>query len=103
MLCQFRGNTFRLGSVFDSYSDLLKSNNLLNPLWESWTLSAPKCDTCAFEPYCGADPTYHHATAGNFLGHKTFSAFCQRNTGIFSHLLTLAADDSSARQLLWKW
>lgn len=103
MLAETGDQTFRLGTVFDEYGTLFMSSSLLNPLWDSFTLSVPKCDMCAFEPYCGADPTYHHATAGDFAGHKTFSAFCQRNTGIFSHLLTLATDDAYARRLLWRW
>ena len=57
------------------------SEKLLEPLEQSLTLSAPMCSTCAFEPYCGADPVFHHATMGDFVGHKAMSAFCQRNMG----------------------
>jgi uncharacterized protein len=103
MLAEMHDDTFRLGSVHDDYGDLLMSEKLLNPLWESFTLSVPKCDLCAFEPYCGADPTYHHVTSGDFAGHKTFSAFCQRNTGIFTYLLSQAADDPFVHNLLWEW
>lgn len=103
MLAEMHDDTFRLGTVHDSYGELLMSRKLLDPLWESFTLSVPKCDNCAFEPYCGADPTYHHITSGDFAGHKTFSAFCRRNTAIFTHLLTLANDDPFVHDLLWKW
>ena len=103
MLAEMHDETFRLGTVHDDYRELLMSPKLINPLWESFTLSVPKCDTCAFESYCGADPTYHHITGGDFVGHKTFSSFCRRNTGIFTHLLTLANDDSFVHDLLWKW
>jgi His-Xaa-Ser system radical SAM maturase HxsB len=103
MLAEMHDDTFRLGTVHDDYSSLLMSERLLTPLWESFTLSVPKCDLCAFEPYCGADPTYHHVTSGDFAGHKSFSGFCARNTGIFTHLLTLATDDPFVHDLLWKW
>ena len=66
-----------------------------SPLTESITLSAPMCTTCAFEPYCGADPVFHHATMGDFTGHKALSAFCQRNMGVF----TLAAAEDARRPL----
>ena len=69
------------------------SDALLNPLTESITLSAPMCSTCAFEPYCGADPVFHHATMGDFTGHKALSAFCQRNMGVFTLLLRKMRDD----------
>jgi len=102
MLAEMGDQTFRLGTVRDGYRSLMTSAKLHDPLRESFTLSVPGCDTCAFEPYCGADPTYHHATAGDFAGHKTFSAFCERNTGVFTHLLGLT-EDPFTRDLLRKW
>jgi uncharacterized protein len=61
------------------------------------------CQTCAFEPYCGADPVFHHATTGDFVGHKATSAFCRRNMGIFKALLRRARDDKFAQDLFWRW
>jgi uncharacterized protein len=102
MLAEMGDHSFRLGTVHDDYRSLIMSDALLGPLWDSYTLSVPKCDMCAFEPWCGADPVFHHTTTRDVVGHKTFSAFCKRNTGIFSHLLELQDDDFS-RELLWKW
>jgi hypothetical protein len=92
MLAEMHDHTFRLGNVAtSSYEDILLNEKLLQPLTESFTLSAPMCQTCAFEPYCGADPVFHHATTGDFVGHKATSAFCRRNMGIatkiFNHQL----------------
>ncbi|HEY1698835.1 MAG TPA: His-Xaa-Ser system radical SAM maturase HxsB [Trebonia sp.] len=104
MLAEMGDRTFRLGSVHESsYADVMLSENLLNPLAESLTLSAPMCTTCAFEPYCGADPVFHHATAGDFTGHKALSAFCRRNTGVFTLLLRKMRDDPYFRDLMWRW
>ena len=103
MLAETGDETFRLGTVDDSWDQLIRGNKLLQPLWESFTLSSPGCDQCAFEPWCGSDPTFHHATLGDFVGHKTFSAFCSRNMGIFTHLVSLVEDDPFARELLWEW
>ena len=102
MLAEMGDRTFRLGTVNDDYRTIMMSDQLLGPLWESFTLSVPKCDLCAFEPWCGSDPVFHHTTAKSVVGHKTFSAFCKRNTGIFTHLLELQEDEFS-RDLLWKW
>jgi uncharacterized protein len=102
MLAEMGDRTFRLGTVHDDYRTIMMSDQLLGPLWASYTLSVPKCDLCAFEPWCGSDPVFHHTTAKDVVGHKTFSAFCKRNTGIFTHLLELQDDDFS-RNLLWKW
>lgn len=103
MLAEMGDETFRLGHVEDAWSDLLGSTRLLTPLWESMTVSAPGCDSCAFEQWCGADPTYHHATTSDFVGHKAFSGFCARNMGVFTHLVELADADPFVRDLLWQW
>jgi uncharacterized protein len=104
MLAEMGDRTFRLGNVHDSsYADIMLSDALLNPLIESITLSAPMCATCAFEPYCGADPVFRHATMGDFTGHKALSAFCRRNMGVFTLLLRKIRDDPYFRELLWRW
>jgi His-Xaa-Ser system radical SAM maturase HxsB len=104
MLAEMGDHTFRLGNVHDSsYADVMLSDGLLSPLMDSIALSAPMCTTCAFEPYCGADPVFHHATAGDFTGHKALSAFCQRNMGVFTLLLRKMRDDPYVRDLMWRW
>jgi len=104
MLAETGDQTFRLGEVgTDSYHDIIGSDALLSPLEESFAASAPMCSDCAFEPYCGADPVYHHATTGDFLGHKATSAFCQRNMGIFELILGRFTDDPVARRVFQSW
>ena len=104
MLAEMGDHTFKLGNVHDaSYADVMLSDGLLSPLMESVALSAPMCATCAFEPYCGADPVFHHATAGDFTGHKALSAFCQRNMGVFTLLLRMMRDDPYFRNLMRRW
>lgn len=104
MLAEVGDTTFRLGHLdHDDYESLMLSDALLGPLEESFPLSAPMCTTCAFEPWCGADPVYHHATQGDAVGRKPESGFCRRNKGIFSTILRYYRDDVSARELLWDW
>jgi hypothetical protein len=61
------------------------------------------CSTCAFEPYCGADPVYHHATQGDVVGRKPLSGFCQRNMAIFKALITKMEADSEVREIFYRW
>lgn len=104
MLAEMHDDTFRLGNVHtNSYAELMLSPKLLDPLIQSVTHSAPMCTTCAFEPYCGADPVFHHTTMGDFLGHKAFSDFCRRNTGVFTTILRRAQSDPFARRLFHRW
>jgi hypothetical protein len=79
------------------------SDALLEPLESSFTLSAPMCSDCAFEPFCGADPVFHYATTGDFLGRKPTSDFHRRNMAIFQLLLERLENDSYARSLFLEW
>lgn len=103
MLAETGDQTFLLGTVRDSWRDLISSHKLLNPILDSFTLSVPKCDQCAFEPWCGSDPTYHYSTQGDWVGHKAFSDFCARNTGIFVHLVESMEADKYFRDLMLRW
>jgi uncharacterized protein len=104
MLAEMGDKTFRLGNLHqDSYEEIMLSEALLAPLEESFTLSAPMCQDCAFEPYCGADPTYHHATEGDYLGRKPTSGFHRRNSAIFKLLLDRYDGDPETRALFRTW
>jgi radical SAM protein with 4Fe4S-binding SPASM domain len=104
MLAEMGDETFRLGNLLtDSYEATMLSDRLLGPLEDSMTTSVPMCNECAFEPYCGADPVFHHAVYGDVVGRKPESAFCSRNMSIFRYLITKMRDDPAARQLFLGW
>lgn len=103
MLAEMGDTTFRLGSVKDSYESLIGSDALLDALEQSFAGSAPMCSTCAYEPYCGADPVYHHATHGDYTGRKPLSGFCNRNMAIFKGLLTRMESDPETRRIFTRW
>lgn len=104
MLAEMGDKTFELGDILsDSYEDIILSDKLLDAIEESFTLSAPMCSDCAFEPYCGSEPVYHHAIHKDFLGRKPESEFCKKNMSIFKHLITLMENDSDTRRLFLKW
>jgi uncharacterized protein len=104
MLAEMRDTTFRLGNLHEnSWEELILSPALLEPLEQSFTLSAPMCNECAFEPYCGADPVYHQATSGDYLGRKPLSSFCRRNMHVFKLLLERYESDPFAREIFLGW
>lgn len=104
MLAEMGDKTFRLGNVHsDSYEAIFLSDALLDPLEQSFAASAPMCAECAYEPYCGADPVYHHATQGDFIGRKPSSQFCSRNMAIFRRLITMMRNDDVIRRLFLRW
>ncbi|AGL17811.1 putative arylsulfatase regulator [Actinoplanes sp. N902-109] len=104
MLAENGDTTFRLGHLQqDSWESMMTGAALLDPLEESFTGSAPQCSECAFERWCGADPVFHHATAGDPVGRKPKSAFCRRNTAVFRYLLDRYSRDRHARELFQSW
>ncbi len=103
MLGEMHDDTFCLGTVYDSYEELMLSDKLLEPLEGSFSGSVPMCVTCAFEPYCGSDPVYHHATQHDFVGRKPASDFCRRKMAIFRGLIARMEEDAYIRELFTQW
>lgn len=104
MLAEMGDRTFELGDLAtDGYFDLVLSDKLVSLVGESLTQCAPQCSTCVFEPHCGADPVYHHATQSDSLGLKPLSEFCGRQKGVMSHLLQLLRTSPDDAAILRRW
>jgi uncharacterized protein len=104
MLAEMGDKTFRLGNIHEnSYEEIMLSNALLDPIEQSIAESVPSCNDCGFQPYCGSDPVYHHATQKDVVGHKALSGFCKKNMAIMRRLISLMEDDAVARQVLLSW
>ena len=104
MLAEMGDKTFRIGNVLrDGYEDMLLSDALLDPIEQSFSGSVPMCSDCAFEPYCGSEPVFHHATQGDFVGRKPTSVFCNRNMEIFRHLLERMEESPDVERIFRSW
>jgi len=104
MLAEMGDRTFRLGHLDeDSFESVMTNPALISLLQETMLEGVPMCSDCAFLPYCGADPVFHAATQGDLVGHKAFSAFCQKQMAVLRHLLTRMEDDPFARSILQSW
>lgn len=104
MLAEMGDKTFRLGNLRDGdLAELATGDTILDAIEASVLESSPMCSDCAFQPYCGADPTFHYATQGDFTGHKPTSGFCQRQMAIFEELVGLMETDREAAAILRGW
>lgn len=104
MLAETEDRRFRLGSLeADSFEDVMLSDGLVDVLDATMTEGVPMCVDCGFQPYCGSDPVYHHATQGDVVGFKPTSDFCRRNMGVMRHLIRLLEDDPEAASVLEGW
>jgi uncharacterized protein len=104
MLAEMGDRTFELGDLAtDDYRSLVISEKLVDLIGSSLTQCAPQCSTCAYEPHCGADPVYHHATQSDAIGIKPLSEFCGRHKGIFRLLFELLDDSPEDAAVLRRW
>ncbi len=104
MLAEMGDTTFRIGNVHaNTYEEIFLGDALLDPLEKSFAASSPMCSWCAFEPWCGSDPVFHHATQGDFVGKKPLSAFCGRNMSIFKGLIERMSDRPQVREVFERW
>jgi hypothetical protein len=103
MLAEMGDRTFELGTVDDSYRSLILSEKLTELVGSSLTQCAPMCSDCVFEPHCGADPVYHHATQGDALGIKPISEFCARQKGVMNLLLDTLENSPEDAAILRRW
>lgn len=103
MLAEMGDETFKLGTVNDSFESLYMNETLLHALDESFAYSTPMCHDCAFEPWCGSDPVFHWGQQKDFVGRKPESEFCQRNMHIFKGLIRRMDEDVFVRQLFTRW
>jgi His-Xaa-Ser system radical SAM maturase HxsB len=104
MLAEMGDQTFRIGHVAQStFAELLTSEKILAPVLDSMLEGAPMCSDCAFLPYCGSDPVFHHATQGDAVGFKPSSAFCRKNMSIMRGLISRLEERSPESDLLRSW
>jgi His-Xaa-Ser system radical SAM maturase HxsB len=104
MLAEMGDTTFELGHVNSaSYPSLVLSDKLIDLIAASMTQAAPECVDCVFEPHCGADPVYHHATQHDPVGIKPLSDFCGRHKGIMTLLLDLLEKSPEDAAILREW
>jgi His-Xaa-Ser system radical SAM maturase HxsB len=105
MLAEMNDRTFCLGNVLThSRAQIFTSPALVRVLDAGCNQSLPGCSDCAFQPYCGSDPVYHHATQGDMVGHRPTSGFCRRNMETIKHLLgLLEGGGPDVQNILWGW
>jgi uncharacterized protein len=104
MLAEMGDRTFELGDLAtDDYASLVFSDKLIDLVGGSLSQCSPECASCAFEPYCGSDPVYHHATQGDPVGIKPLSEFCARQKSVLGLLFELLEDFPEDAAILRRW
>jgi uncharacterized protein len=103
MLAEMGDTTFRMGNVRNSCPELFLESSLLPIIHSTMLEGMPGCTDCAFLPYCGSDPVFHHRTQGDPIGHRPTSAFCNRNMELIRHILRILEDQPDDAAILKTW
>jgi His-Xaa-Ser system radical SAM maturase HxsB len=104
MLAEMGDRTFELGDLYtDDYRSLVLSDKLVGLIGESLAQCAPQCNSCAYEPHCGAEPVFHYATQGDALGIKPLSEFCARQKGVLQFLFEILDGGGEEAAVLRRW
>ena len=104
MLAEMGDRAFELGDLESAdYTSLVTSEHLVDLVGNTLAQCAPDCSTCAFEPHCGSEPVYHHATQGDPTGIKPISGFCARQKGIIKLLASLLEAGGRNAEILRSW
>lgn len=104
MLAEMGDETFRFGSVSDTYIDLMTGKTMQLLAASGVAECLPGCSDCAFVPYCGADPIRHYRTQGDLVGHRPTSGFCRKQKVVFTTLFDLLDKaDKETMNILLEW
>lgn len=89
MLAEMGDNTFRLGSVDESYEQIVygKKVKKMAKIWANETLAG--CSDCALKVYCGADPVRNYSTQRDMYGYRPNSLLCKKNKAIIEYIIEL--------------
>lgn len=89
MLAERGDYTFRLGSVWDEYQEIVYGPKVqrIAQLWANETLAG--CSDCTWRTYCGADPVRNHSVQGDMYGHRPTSLLCYKYKAIIEYIVTL--------------
>ncbi len=104
MLAEMGDGTFELGDLRrNDYRSLVLSEKLVGLIGDTLAQCAPQCNSCAFEPHCGAEPVFHHATQGVAVGINPLSEFCARQKGMLQLLFEILDRGGEEAAVLRRW
>lgn len=83
---------FSMGHVSRPFAELMASPAMRWLATGSVAETLPGCSTCAFVPFCGADPVYHATVQGDPVGDRETSDFCLKHKTLFTLLFNRLAD-----------
>lgn len=95
---------FRIGSVDDSYHDLMGNAGTRALVMAGLNDGHPDCVSCVYKPWCGQQVEYNYKTQGSLHGHMRDSTWCKKHKSIFDYLMhKLASADERDLEMFRLW
>ncbi len=95
---------FRIGSVEDSYQDLMGNAATRALVMAGLNDGHPDCVSCTYKPWCGQQVEYNYKTQGSLHGHMRDSTWCKKHKSIFDYLMhKLEAADERDLEMFRLW
>ena len=104
MLAEYKDYTFRLGSVYDNYQDIVYSDKVreIAEIWCNECLAG--CADCGIRAFCGADPVRNYSTQKDMYGYRPHSLLCKKNKAIIEYLISLIIErENEVLPIFKKW
>jgi His-Xaa-Ser system radical SAM maturase HxsB len=78
---------FRIGSVDDTYDELMGNAGTRALVMAGLNDGHPDCVSCVYKPWCGQQVEYNYKTQGSLHGHMRDSTWCKKHKSIFDYLM----------------
>jgi len=92
---------FKLGTVDDSYEDIMKSPQTCGIVKASMN-DNPVCEICAYKPYCGLCPVCNYALTGNIIS-RLPNDRCKMFMGMFDYVIEKTLFDKNYKKIFVDW
>lgn len=101
MMAQTGDNSFKIGDLNSSYTALFDNEVTKTMCLASCMEGFPRCNQCAYLPYCGVCPIINFVEEGDIFKNNAFR--CSVNEGIIDYLFTLIDSNKEAKEVFLSW
>lgn len=104
MVANMGDSIFCLGTVDNSYQELIQSPVAHAVCTASCVESLPFCCDCVYSPYCATCPVVTYGIEGDLISHDENAYRCQISRGIIDHLFSIIRNASDeVMDVLRRW
>lgn len=95
---------FRIGTVHDSYHQLMTNAATRALVMAGVNDAQPDCVSCVYKPWCGQQVEYNYKAQGSLHGHMRDSNWCKKHKSIFDYLMhKLESADDQDMEMFRRW